>query len=875
MNKKLLIYLLLISFSAWFHKSMAQSNNFQCTPVEFGFLPPPLPPCFTASGYSTGTVVVRSGDTYSATHDSISGTLSGCDPGFPLHDVWYSFIASGTHVEIQIDGLGYPPLTVLESAYVGLYESSTGECVGLVPRNCFLGSGTTSNMQFGPLTVGVKYYIQLASGSTLLGDGNFNIRINSKNICSDCSRNSLLEVEPLPVKASYPPETTVNFCYTVLGYNELHGNRFHGMVPLLGSGWDATTLTVLSTPDSVDLTGQWQWFSNINVGTSGIVSGYFYDQGGDNDPTNNLGDHGTVGSSWTFCFSVKTETIAACASGQTDLSIHFLNFADGESGSLVSSDNCSDDESYVFTAHTECCPKPDAIVTSSASCGTSDGSIQVINSASSLSGYAYDLYDASGSLIVSVGASASITFPALNAGNYYIDITNNDLLCHTFVNADIDNFITYNLHQTVYSCDTSCTNEAKIDVFTGISGPIVWTYSATGSVSGSGPSATNLCPGWHFVKLFDLLGSCSIVDSIFIRENPAAHPFFAYAQSQYCTADSIAELADFPGTGGGVFSVLSSTVAGIAFSNLNPSTGVLDLTSATSSGVVFIKYVTASPCVAVHYDSILVDISPPPPLASIFSDQQLCVGQAAVSYSNTSPYDVSWFSDSTLSTASYLTTQTSTSSYSYFSALPFTAPAIYTFFLANVNATNTCKSESILPVTITVSALPLVDAGTYSSVCPSFGISIIAQGADSYLWSPAAFLSNSTVQNPIVTIPSTTVFTVIGTNTATGCSATDTVTISVDSSATCNDIEVYNGFTPNGDGHNDFWFIDGIASDSKNQVSIFNRWGDKVWGVNGYNNQTNKWEGTSINGKILPDGTYFYIIQYKKETLKGYVELTR
>ena len=60
----------------------------------------------------------------------------------------------------------------------------------------------------------------------------------------------------------------------------------------------------------------------------------------------------------------------------------------------------------------------------------------------------------------------------------------------------------------------------------------------------------------------------------------------------------------------------------------------------------------------------------------------------------------------------------------------------------------------------------------------------------------------------------------------------------------------------------------------QNEVSIFNRWGDKIWATTGYDNQTKKWEGNSYTGEKLPDGTYYYIIKFKDSTLKGYVELT-
>ncbi|MCJ8166071.1 gliding motility-associated C-terminal domain-containing protein [Pontibacter sp. E15-1] len=71
------------------------------------------------------------------------------------------------------------------------------------------------------------------------------------------------------------------------------------------------------------------------------------------------------------------------------------------------------------------------------------------------------------------------------------------------------------------------------------------------------------------------------------------------------------------------------------------------------------------------------------------------------------------------------------------------------------------------------------------------------------------------------------------------------------------DIEVPNGFTPNGDGLNDTWAIRNLALlYPRCTVTVYNRWGSPVFTSYGY---TREWDGT-INGKKLPDGTYYCII---------------
>ena len=87
-----------------------------------------------------------------------------------------------------------------------------------------------------------------------------------------------------------------------------------------------------------------------------------------------------------------------------------------------------------------------------------------------------------------------------------------------------------------------------------------------------------------------------------------------------------------------------------------------------------------------------------------------------------------------------------------------------------------------------------------------------------------------------------------------------------------NDIFVFNGVSPNGDGNNDTWKIRGIERYPDNTILIFNRWGDKVREFAGYNNSSRSWDGTNEKGDPLPNGTYFYILDVKNVgVLKGWI----
>ena len=100
------------------------------------------------------------------------------------------------------------------------------------------------------------------------------------------------------------------------------------------------------------------------------------------------------------------------------------------------------------------------------------------------------------------------------------------------------------------------------------------------------------------------------------------------------------------------------------------------------------------------------------------------------------------------------------------------------------------------------------------------------------------------------------------------------VTIDADLNEDCG-LTIFNGFTPNGDNHNDYWMIQNVEEFPDNSVQIFSRWGDLVWETTSYNNETNHWTGLTMGGYELPEGTYFYMVSYDGDVKKGWVQITR
>ena len=85
------------------------------------------------------------------------------------------------------------------------------------------------------------------------------------------------------------------------------------------------------------------------------------------------------------------------------------------------------------------------------------------------------------------------------------------------------------------------------------------------------------------------------------------------------------------------------------------------------------------------------------------------------------------------------------------------------------------------------------------------------------------------------------------------CGHTAAVSVIVDPQCA---IIVPNVISPNGDGQNDVFFIEGILA-SRSTVRIFNRWGQVVYEKQNYQND---WRAPG-----LPDGTYFYEVKVDRE----------
>jgi gliding motility-associated-like protein len=202
-------------------------------------------------------------------------------------------------------------------------------------------------------------------------------------------------------------------------------------------------------------------------------------------------------------------------------------------------------------------------------------------------------------------------------------------------------------------------------------------------------------------------------------------------------------------------------------------------------------------------------------------------------------------------------------------------PTATTTYTITAPSTTGCASTSTVVITVN----PAVTANAGPAVSTTNGRSVTIGAAPvaglTYSWSPATGLNNPTSANPTVTLPNTTAnpitqtYTLTATNTATGCTGTASVVVTVGIDP---NVEVPNVITPNGDKLNDWLQVKNVTAYPTNSMEIFNRWGRRVYSTENYNNTSNYW-GTDPN---IASGMYYYLFkQPNGGVTRGWVEVIK
>jgi len=181
----------------------------------------------------------------------------------------------------------------------------------------------------------------------------------------------------------------------------------------------------------------------------------------------------------------------------------------------------------------------------------------------------------------------------------------------------------------------------------------------------------------------------------------------------------------------------------------------------------------------------------------------------------------------------------------------------------SLTVTNTDKCWDTTSVTVDVLQVPIaVITSTVDTLCRGNKTELFAPNADEYLWSTGQVSPSIIIQPSQQTVYHLQVSNVYN---STRCSHDTTLLMNV---IRCNRFYVPSAFTPNGDGLNDEFGVEGqfVAVD-RFRLFIFNRYGEKLFSTV---NPTDKWDG-SYNGEIAPTGVYTYIVEITETLREPYV----
>lgn len=169
-----------------------------------------------------------------------------------------------------------------------------------------------------------------------------------------------------------------------------------------------------------------------------------------------------------------------------------------------------------------------------------------------------------------------------------------------------------------------------------------------------------------------------------------------------------------------------------------------------------------------------------------------------------------------------------------------------------------CVDSLMRQINVTSLSL-LVDAGPDQTVDSGQVAQLFGTGGVDYFWyaDKPAYYNNQYTANPL-TLPlhDTTTYYVEVTDEF-GCRGLDSCKVYRRPNPQPKE-KVMNVITPNGDGRNDVLNLKNLTGEDDCKFVVLNRWGKEVYQQDVY---TNDWGGLTTGGQLVPDGTYYFILQ--------------
>jgi gliding motility-associated-like protein len=188
---------------------------------------------------------------------------------------------------------------------------------------------------------------------------------------------------------------------------------------------------------------------------------------------------------------------------------------------------------------------------------------------------------------------------------------------------------------------------------------------------------------------------------------------------------------------------------------------------------------------------------------------------------------------------------------------PIAHPAATTKYILTVMDTLGCPKPGFDTVIVTVHPKVKASAGRDTLIVAGQPLQLRGSGGENYLWTPATWLNNTSVANPIARIgPNVdSIRYHVYVTDLLGC--LDSASVLVRIFKTNPRIFVPTGFTPNGDGLNDYLKPIAVGIERIEYFRVYNRWGQLVFSTT-VNEQG--WDGR-IRGKPQTTNTYVWMVK--------------
>jgi gliding motility-associated-like protein len=450
------------------------------------------------------------------------------------------------------------------------------------------------------------------------------------------------------------------------------------------------------------------------------------------------------------------------------------------------------------------------------------------------------------------------TFNTTIAGNYSVIATNVTSGCST---ASASGVVTLTALPTVTVNNPSTCAGGSVSVVAtpGTSGSYSYTWTVPTGATNPGDVANfnTSVAGTYSVVITNTTTGCISASSsgvVTITANPTVS-----VNSPAVCAGSSATVIATPGTSG-TYSYSWTVPTGAT----NPGNVASFTTLVAGTYSVVITNTTTS-CISTSASGVVTVNANP--TVTVTGDT-VCTGSSAIITANPSPsgtYTYSWtvptgatnpgsvstFTTSVAGTYSVVISNTSGCSSTSASGVAAFAPSFD--FAINDACVNNNFTLEVIP---TANSFDVSTSNFAWELVSTTGNIVV--GTNSSTFDVTSYLNSTTVSE---LLPITFGVTV----TSNGCQQYHTIVVT---KVYC---EIQKGISPNNDGKNEFFDLESLGVQ---QLNIFNRYGTKVYSRTDY---TNQWVGQADNGNELPDGTYYYVIEFKanQPSKTGWIYINR